>query len=150
MDHANKTAPALINFSMLLFHIGLVIFFFATLPCFDHTCPYRTPFSGPAWYPWHTLALVAKLFLRVTLRQFRALFASFSLGDVQSRGQSRFTKWLDSIQPDLNGHNRRLTDGFRENIVSYALQAPREVDVKALTWLFQLPALAEKSKIEGS
>jgi hypothetical protein len=172
MDHANRTAPTLINLSTLLFHIGLVIFFFTIykpvaivvlasvvlfgatyflltiLPCFDHTCPYRTPLSSLAWYLWHAVALVAKWFLQATLRQFRALYASFSVGDVQSRGQSKFTKWLDSIQPDLYGHDRRLTDGFRSNIVSYALQAPHEVDVKALTWLFQLPALAEKSKIE--
>jgi hypothetical protein len=42
----------------------------------------------------------------------------------------------------------RLKYGFRRSIVQEALEAPPIVDLKAITWLFKLPGLAENSKIE--
>ena len=73
MDHAVATTVMLLHFSVFLFLVGLVIFFFtinkvvatvvliavglfgvvyltlSTLACIDRSCPYRTPLSDVWW-----------------------------------------------------------------------------------------------------
>jgi hypothetical protein len=56
---------------------------------------------------------------------------------------------LDTIENIAEKHGGRLKDGFRETVVKYARRAPQDTDVKALTWMFQLPAMAEKGKFQN-
>ncbi|KAI9508575.1 hypothetical protein F5148DRAFT_1283877 [Russula earlei] len=172
MHHAVETAPTLLHFSVFLFHIGLVIFFFTIytnvaifllvsvgmfgmayfaltiLPCLSHNCPYRTPLSSITWYLWHAVALVAGFCFRWTVKQLHTLVVPISIGDVGSLRQRKLTEWLDFWQDFLDRHGKHVKDGFRQTIIQRALAAPAAVDVQALSWLFQLPALAEKSKVQ--
>jgi hypothetical protein len=174
MYHAVETAPTLLHLSVLLFNIGLVMFFFTIyqpvaivvlvsvvlfgvayfvltiLPCLDHICPYRTPLSSISWYLWHAFASLTKIFIRRILKYLHTLLVPYNPGDVESgtRIQAKLTGWLECIKDSLDRHGERLRDGFRGSIVKDALRGPLEIDVKALAWLFQLPVLAEKDKIE--
>ena len=173
IHYAVEIAPTLLHLSVFLFNIGLVIFFFTIfkkvaivvlvfvvifgvlyfiltiLPCLHHICPYHTPISGIFWYSWHAFAYLVEVFLEVILKQLHAVLVPYNLGEVLSWRQRKLIEWLAYIEIDLNRHKERLGDGFRGSIVKDALRAPQGIDVKALTWLFQLPALAEKSKIES-
>ena len=164
IHRAVEIAPTLLHLSVLLFHVGLVIYFFLVfrllgmivlvffvlfgaayfaltiLPCIDHICPYSTPLSSMSWHLWHAFAFLAKYLLQRILRQLYTILAPRKFGGVES--------WLDSIETDLKEHKQCLRDGLRGSIIRDALQAPRDTDIKALNWLFQLPALARKSKIE--
>jgi hypothetical protein len=172
MHVAVETTPTLLHLSVFLFYIGLVIFFFTIfnavaiviliavglfglayfaltiLPCLDHSSPYRTPMSSPWWYLWHaSLSCVAHC-LRFISRQLHDCFVPYNLGDVTSLRQRVLTHWLRIIDDFAEKHGKRLKNGFRGTVVKYALEASKRTDVKALTWLFQLPALTEKSKIQ--
>jgi hypothetical protein len=174
MYHAAETAPTLLHLSVFLFNVGLVLFFFAIyktvaivvlvfvalfgvayfvltiLPCLDHICPYRTPLSSISWYLWHAFASFTEFFIRAILKHLHTLLVPYNPGDVESgtRIQAKLTKWLGYIKNSLDRHRERLRDGFRGSIVKDALRGPLEIDVKALAWLFQLPVLAERGKIE--
>ncbi|KAF8474395.1 hypothetical protein DFH94DRAFT_695460 [Russula ochroleuca] len=172
MHVAVETAPTLLHLSVFLFYIGLVVFFFTIfktvaiailiavgifgmayftltiLPCLDHSCPYRTPMSRLWWYLWHTsLSYVARC-LGVLLRQLHNYLVPYNLGDITPLRQHILHKCLQTIDVFAEKHGKRLKDGFRRTLVESALKASQEIDVKALTWLFQLPALTEKSKIQ--
>lgn len=175
MHHAAETAPTLLHFSVFLFYVGLVIFFFTIfklvavitlvsvglfgmaylmltiIPCLDHNCPYRTPMSSIWWYLWHTLFSFATFCFRWLLKTLHGVLTRNSpgAGDITTDMQGKLVEWLYATKDILNRHAERLKDGFRESIVKEALSAPHSIDVKALTWLFQLPALAEKSKIQN-
>ena len=172
IHYAVEIAPTLLHLSVFLFNIGLVIFFFTifkavaiivlvsfalfgvmyfiltVLPCLHHICPYRTPMSEIFWYLWHALASLVEVFLQAILKQLHVALVPYNLGEVLSWRQRKLTDYLERIENDLGRHKKRLRDGFRGSIVEDALAAPQDIDVHALTWLFQLPALAEKSKIE--
>jgi hypothetical protein len=175
MHHAVETAPTLLHLSVFLFNIGLVIFFFpihktvaiillvsvaifgvayfvvTILPCLDRICPYCTPMSNISWYLWHFLpSLVASILQRI-VKLFHTLLVPYNLGNMTNDSpwrQKKLAKWLVGIENALKNQSDRLTDGYRESIVKDALKAPQNIDVKALTWLFQLPALTEESKFE--
>ena len=70
------------------------------------------------------------------------------MGDITSLRQTILKKWLQTVDKFAEKHGKRLEDGFRRIVVESALKASQEIDVKALTWLFQLPALTEKNKIQ--
>jgi hypothetical protein len=55
---------------------------------------------------------------------------------------------LETIQHFAGKHGQRLRIGFLGFSVKRALNAPQDIDIEALTWLFQLPALTEKSKFQ--
>jgi len=172
MHHAVEMAPTLLHLSVFLFNVGLVIFFFTIfkvvaiillviigifgmayfiltiLPCLDHDCPYRTPMSSIFWYFWHTIALLSAFFSQRVLKHLHAVLVPPNLGVVTGYTQRKLVQWLDYVEDSFNRHWKCLRDGFRESIIRRALDAPLAVDIKALTWLFQLPALAEKSKIQ--
>ena len=59
-----------------------------------------------------------------------------------------FKGWLDWIEETLHNQSNHLRDSYQGSIVKDALEAPQNIDVKALTWLFQLPALSEEGKFE--
>ena len=172
MHLAVETAPTLLHLSVFLFFTGLVVFFFTIfktvaivvliavglfglayfavtiLPCLDRSCPYRTPMSSLWWYIWHTsLSRVAR-FLHFILRQLHACLVPSNLGDITSRRQRILNQWLHTIEYFAKKHGKRLKHGFRGTVVEYARVESQDVDVEALTWLFQLPALTEKSKIQ--
>jgi hypothetical protein len=100
---------------------------------------------------WHVLASFTEFFLQGVVRQLHTLLVATSSGTVESWSswtQRKLTEWLNSIEGSLDRHNRRLKDGLWGSIVNDAILAPCDIDVKVLTSLFQLPAFANKSKIE--
>ena len=173
MHLAVETAPTLLHLSVFLFFIGLVVFFFTIfkavaivvlisvgvfglaycaltiLPCLDHSCPYRTPMSSLWWHLWHTsLSLVARCFDLIVIQLHTCLVPS-NPGEVTTRRQDVLTRWLQIIEDFAKKHGERLKHGFRKTVVEYAREASQDhLDVEALAWLFQLPALTEKSKIQ--
>jgi Family of unknown function (DUF6535) len=177
MHLAVETAPTLLHLSVFLFFIGLVVFFFTIfktvavvilisvgffglayfaltiLPCLDHSSPYRTPMSSLWWHLWHTsLSYVAgylHLILRTILIQLYNFLVPPNLGDVTTSTLSfRLTRWLQRIGDFGEKHGMRLKHGFRATVLEHAREASQDIDIEALTWLFQLPALTEKSKIQ--
>jgi len=70
------------------------------------------------------------------------------LGEVRGVIQHKLVESLEYLEDSRKRHWKCVREGFRESIIGEALGAPPTVDIKALTWLFQLPALAEKSKIQ--
>jgi hypothetical protein len=172
MRYAVETAPTLLHLSMFLFLVGLVIFFFTVyktiaivlsvfvgligmayftltiLPCVYRNCPYSTPVSSILWCIWHTFISLAAFCLRWILRRFHALLVPYNLGDVKTLRQRKLTQWLGGVEDSLDKHRKRLKDGFRFSIIRGALDAPVVVELKALAWLLNQPAMAEKSKIQ--
>jgi hypothetical protein len=172
MHLAVEMAPILLHLSVFLFFIGLVIFFFTIFKtvavvilisvgffglayfaltirhCFDHSCPYRTPMSSLWWYLWHTSLFCVAQCLRLILTGLHSLLVPPNSGEVTTCTQGKLTRWLKPTEGMCEKHGKRLKHGFRETVVECAREASRDIDVKALTWLFQLPALTEKSKIQ--
>ena len=169
---AVEMAPTHLHLSVFLFYIGLVVFFLTVyktvaiatlisvgifglayliliiLPCVDHSCPYRTPMSRLWWYLWHTSFSHVARCLRFLLRQLHDSLVPYTLGDITFRRQRILNKWWKTIKNLAEKHGKRLEDGFRWTLVESTIKASQEIDVKALTWLFQLPALTEKNKIQ--
>jgi hypothetical protein len=167
-----ETAPTLLHLSVFLIYIGLVIFFFVTqktvaiftllfvtlfglayfiltiLPCLDHSCPYRTPMSSVWWYLWHTSLSSATLCLCWLLRLLLNCLVPYNPGDVMTSGQRILTKWFAAIDELAERSGERLKDSFRETVVRSVLGTSQDTDVKALTWLFQLPAFTEKNRFQ--
>lgn len=172
MHHAVEAAPMLLHLSVFLFLAGLVMFFFifnktvaivlsifvgingmayltlSILPCLYRNCPYGTPVSSILWCLWHASASSAMFCLRWILRRFHSLFVPYNPGDIESGRQQKLTRWLNSIDNSLDKHGEYFKDGFRFGIIQGALEAPVDVDVKALTWLLKLPAMAEKGQFQ--
>ena len=178
MHLAVETAPTLLHLSVFLFFIGLVVFFFTIfktvaiivliavglfglayfvltiLPCLDHSCPYRTPMLSLWWHLWHTSLSYVAPCLRFIVIQLYNCLVPLNLGEpgqVTSRRQRILSQWWQTIDKFSKKHEERLEHGFRGTVVKYALEDSQgHIDVEALTWLFQLPALTEKSKIRGA
>jgi len=172
MRIAIETAPTLLHFSVFLFFAGLVILFFSInkkvaivisvsvgifvaayfvltiLPYIEHNCPYRTPMSNIWWYISHPSIFSGALCLRYVFTKFHSWFVPYSLGEVRHRRQLILVPLLRFFDDAVKKHKQRLKDGFRETIVRGARDASGHVDVKALTWWLQLPALAEESKAQ--
>ncbi|KAF8493452.1 hypothetical protein F5888DRAFT_827731 [Russula emetica] len=172
MHLAVETAPTLLHLSVFLFFIGLVVFFFTIfkmvavvilisvgvfglayfaltiLPCLDHSCPYRTPMSSLWWYLWHTSLSYVARYLHFILRQLHNYLVPLNLGEITTRRQLILTQWLQTFEDFAEKHGERLKHGFRGTVVECARVASQDIDVEALTWLFQLPALTEKNKIQ--
>jgi len=173
MLNAVEVPPTLLHISVFLFFSGLVIFFFTVyktiaivvsialgifglvylmltiLPCIDHRCPYRTPFSAVCWYLWHTILVSVTLCLRGFLRQLHYCFVPYNLGEVSTSRQRILTRLLETVDSSTSKYGKYLKHGFRGGIVQAALDAPVKVDLKAINWLFKVPMLAEKSKVQG-
>ena len=170
MHHAVEAAPILLHFSLFLFLIGLVIFFFivhkaiaivlsifvglngmsyftlSILPCIYRNCPYATPVSPILWCLWHASASFAAFNLRWILRRFHSLLVPYNPGDIESGRQRKLTQWLGSTDNFFDKHVEYLKDGFRFSVVQGALEAPVVVDVKALAWLLDMPVMVEKAR----
>ena len=167
-----ELTPMLLHFSILLFFAGLIVFFtvvyktiaivlsisvgafavvylvWTILPCIDYRCPYRTPMSSVLWYIWQTSLSSVTLFLRWLLRLLHCCLVPYNFGDVTSFRQRILTRCFQTIDSFAKKHQQNLMDGFQRSIVQEALDAPVLVDLKALTWLFGRPGLAEDNKIQ--
>ena len=172
MSRAVEAAPALLHLSVFLFFAGLVIFFFTIfkavaivvsicvgfigfvyiiltiLPCLDHRCPYRTPMSSFWWYCWHTSLGFFALCARWILKRLHGILVPSNAGEVTSSVQKNLSNWWQRLDDSVKKHGNRLKAGFRGTIVQRAIEASKDVDSKALTWLLNEPALADKSKIQ--
>lgn len=172
ITNAVELTPMLLHLSIALFFAGLVLSFFIVyktiaivllisiglfgvvylaltiLPCIDYRFPFRTPLSSVCWYLWHTSLSSATLCLRWLLRLLHGCLVPYNLGDVTSPRQRILTRWLQTTDNSVEKHKRHLKDGFRRSIVQGALDAPVVVDLKALTWLFRRPGLAEHCKFQ--
>jgi hypothetical protein len=172
MTNAVAITPALFHLSVSLFFAGLIIFFFTIyktvaiiltifvgifgvaylvltiLPCIDHRCPYRTPLTSALWYLWQILLSISARCLRWFVGQLHSCLVPYNLGEITSVRQRILTRWLQTTEISAEKHGQCLRDGIRRSIVKDALLAPQDIDAKALTWLFQLPAMAERSKMQ--
>lgn len=164
--------PALLHLSVFLFLVGLVTFFFTIhktvaivlsisvgllglayitltiLPCVYRDCPYRTPMSAIAWQIWHTLTFLVAFCLQWILKRLHALLVPYNLGEVKSLRQRKLTAWLGGVENLLNETRRRLKDGLRQSTARTAVETPEILDLKALAWLLELPALAEQNRVQ--
>jgi hypothetical protein len=172
MRLAVETAPTLLHFAVFLFFAGLVILFFSInkavaiivsisvgifavayftltiLPCIFHNCPYRTPMSNVWWYISHPFLLSIFFGFRWIFRKLHDRIVPYNLGEVTFLRQRILVSLLRIFEGSVERHGKRLKDGFRETIVQGALEAPDNVDVEALTWWLQLPALTDESKAQ--
>jgi Family of unknown function (DUF6535) len=121
---------------------GLLYFILTILPFIDHAFPYYTPTSGILWFFWHVSLSVGEFCLCWLLRQLHGFTAPFNLGEDKLIERSQILK-AAALR-----HRQKLGRGFHGSIIQKALDAPADVDIKALTWLLRLPALAEKSKFQ--
>ena len=171
MRLAVETVPTLLHLSVFLFFVGLIVFFFAIhkavaivvtisvglfamayfvltiLPCIKHNCPYRTPMSNIWWYISHASLFSAAVCLHSLLQHLHDCIVPYNLGDITTRRQQMLVRWMQTFEGGVKKHGQRLKDGFRESIVQGALHEPN-IDVAAIAWWLQLPALAEESKTQ--
>ena len=172
LNRAADMAPTLLHLSVFLFFSGLVVFFFSInkivaiavsisvglfavayftltiLPCIDPGCPYRTPMSKILWSMWQSSLFFVMLCGHWIVRRLRRHLFPSNLGEVTSPRQRNLDQW--SIYLEEAVKNRRLCFkiGFGKGIIKAALEAPVDVDLKALIRLFDLFVLAgDKSKL---
>jgi len=165
-------APTLLHLSVFLFFAGLVIFFIpinrtvaiavstsvglfvvayftlTILPCIDHACPYRTPLSKIWWLIWHSSLSLIVLCGRWIVRRLHHRLVPYNLGEITSPRQHKVVNWSKILEDAVKKRRYRLKNGFGKGIIQGALDAPVDVDRKALTRLFGLFELAaDKSKL---
>lgn len=145
ISHAMATVVTVAVVSFVLVYIALTIF-----PIMDDVCPYFTPMSDSSWYIWHTfLSAAAFCFHRILERFRRRRSDPYDLGEVQSPGPDKHSNWPEGLEGAIDLKNQqRFKRGLRGNIFRHALAAPVAVDLRALTWLLQRPAMAQKSKFQ--
>ena len=170
-----KMAPTLLHLSVFLFYVGMMIFCSAIqstlagaifpsiavvlsvipyftltiLPCFDHSCLYHTPMSSAWWNLSHTSLSYATLCLCWFLRLILDPFVPHNPGDdVTTSGQPILIKWSKAIDELAERYGKRPHGRFQEIVAKSVLGLSQDTDIKALMWLIQLPAFAEKSKFQ--
>jgi hypothetical protein len=174
MSHAIGLIPLPLHISVFLFLSGLIIFLFTIsramaivvsvavvsfglvyialtiLPIIDDVCPYFTPMSYSWWYLWHTFLSAAAFCFHRLLGRIRRRPGPYYLGEVQSPRPDDPSNWSEITESviDPEKSKQRLKRGLRGNIFRHAQAAPVDVDLSALTWLLQRPAMAEKSKFQ--
>ena len=170
MSHAIGLIPWPLHISVFLFFSGLIIFLFTIshtiatvvavcvgvfgltyfgltiIPTIDDVCPYFTPMSDGWWYLWHFLLSISTFGLRCVLTQ---LHRHLVKDDITSGKQHPLSQWLSTIGDSTKKHGKRLKDGLRRSIIQRALNVPVTVDLKALTWLLQRPAMAVRSNVQN-
>ena len=164
--------PILLNISVFLFLFGLMLFLFTIshvlatmvtictglfglayfaltiLPIIHGFCPYFTPMSDVWWYLWHIPLSAVAFALRWILGQFRADLLPCHQKEGKSLEQGKIVKLSQVFDRAFKKHMQRVKDGLRQSIIHQALDAPLTADLKALTWLLQRPAMADKGKIQ--
>jgi hypothetical protein len=169
MSHAIGLIPLPLHISVFLFFSGLIIFLFTIshtigvlvsvsvgifglayavltlLPIINDVCPYFTPMSDACWYLWHASITILAFCLRGLVRRLSRRVPY----DPESPRKHKLAEWRTTFDEAFKKHKQRIKDGLRGSIVRRALDAPVTVDLKALTWLIQRPAMAVKSNIQG-
>ena len=172
LSNVIEVMPTLLNISVFLFLLGLILFLFTIshvlatmvtvcaglfglayfaltiLPTIHGFCPYFTPMSGVWWYLWHIPLSAIAFALRWVVSQFRADWLPCHRHEGRSLEQGTLTKLSRVFDYTFQKHTQRFKDGLRGSIIHQALHAPLAADLKALTWLLQRPAMADKSKIQ--
>ena len=165
-------APTLLHFSVFLFFAGLVILFYSInkavvivvsvsvgvsvvayfvltiLPYIEVNCPYRTPMSDIWWYISYTSLFSGAFCLYFLIARLHSCLVPYNLDDPHRLRQHILDPLLDFFKAAVKKHKQRLKGGFRETVVRGALAAPDYVDIMALTWWLQLPAMDEESKAQ--
>jgi Family of unknown function (DUF6535) len=159
-----------LGLSLLLFFAGLVIFFFcinktvatvifATVGPFVLTyvylsvlhfmfqdCPYGTAESNVLWQSWYSYLSFTVLCIRWLLKQIRGGLERPNPGEITSRIQGTLVEWINFSEKVAKESMERYS--LPRSIIKGALKAPVDVDVKALAWLFKLPAFADQNKVQ--
>ena len=174
MSHAIGLIPLPLHISVFLFFSGLIIFLFTIsramaivvtvavvsfvlvyialtiLPIMDDLCPYFTPMSHPVWYLWHAFLFTPAFCSRRLLGRFRRRrLDPYYLDEVQSPSLDEDCKLPEVLEGAIGLKNKqRFKRGLRGTIFRHAEEAPAAVDLRALTWLLQRPAMAQKSKFQ--
>jgi len=172
LSNAIGMMPILLNISVLLFLFGLMLFLFTIsnvlatmvtvftglfglvycvltiLPTIHGFCPYFTPMSDVWWYLWHIPFSAAAFTFRWIVGQFRVDSLPCHLSGGRSLRQGTLIKLSRIFDDAFRKHKQRVKDGLRRSIIHQALNAPLTKDIKALTWLLQRPAMADKDNIQ--
>jgi len=173
--HAVGLIPLPLHVSVFLFFTGLIVFLYTIshamaivvtvavvsigllyialtiLPITDDICPYFTPMSDAAWYVWHMYLSAAGFCFQWLLARFRGRSGPYdpSLeGEVQSPRTDKLSKWSEILESTMEKNREHLKTGLRGNIFRHARAVPETVDLQALTWLLQRPAMAFKSNFQ--
>ncbi|KAI0266157.1 hypothetical protein BC834DRAFT_969662 [Gloeopeniophorella convolvens] len=168
-----RIIPLLLHISVLLFFIGLVIFFFmisipvatittvilvssvvwylmlTILPVLDFSCPYRTPL-------YTLFCVLAAWLLPIAIRIIRR-FESFvrllfvlprgSRGDDSPRPVPIIT-WARKFLDKVDTHHKLCREtGLQNTIVYQALKASQGVDIQGLLWVLKAQVLSD-AKVE--
>jgi len=172
MRLAVEIPPTLLHLSVFLFFAGLVVFFFpinkmvaiavsisvglfsvayftlTILPCIDPGCPYRTPMSKILWSIWQASLFFVMLCGHWVMRRLRRHLFPMNLGEVTSPRQRKLDQWSIYLEDAVKNRRLRFKIGFGKGIIRAALEAPVDVDLKALIRLFDLSVWAgDKSKL---
>jgi len=164
-----EIAPTLLHLAVSLFFVGLGMFFvpihktvgiivsvvvglfglaylaLTILPCIKHNCPYRTPMTVLFWYSWHTILFYVARFLRWAMRRLHDCLVEENPDD-QSPGQEILVKWLQSREGAVERHMGCLEHGLDQSAIE---NAPVDEDRRTLSWLLNVRALVDKSKLRN-
>ena len=174
LSNAIGMMPILLNISVFLFLFGLMLFLFTIsnvlatmvtvctglfglaycvltiLPTIHGFCPYFTPMSDLWWYLWHmplsAVAYVHQWILGPPPTDSESL--PCYLNESKSLEQDTLIKGLRIFGCAIQKHRQRFKNGLRQSVIQQALDAPLTKDIKALTWLLQRPAMADKDNIQ--
>jgi Family of unknown function (DUF6535) len=154
----NETVAITISVSVALF--ALAHFTLTILPCIAHDCPYRTPMSNIWWYLWHAFLSITASYLFLFLQRLHDTMAlpSYYPGDITfiRQVQRILVGWIGFFLRVAKDHTKRLKDGFKDGLnhgfqgsnIKGALEAPVNIDVEALGWLFKSLASVDTSKVQ--
>jgi hypothetical protein len=165
-----EIAPTILHLAVLLFFVGLGMFFvpihktvgiiisvvvglfglaylaLTILPCIKHNCPYRTPMTVLFWYSWHTVLFYAARFFRWAVRRLHDSLVGDNLDDEISPMQELLVKWLQSREGAVERHMGCLEHGLDKSSIE---NAPGDEDRRTLSWLLNFLALVDKSKLRN-
>jgi hypothetical protein len=165
-----EIAPTLLHLAVLLFFVGLGMFFvpihktvgisisvvvglfglaylaLTILPCIKHHCPYRTPMTVFFWYSWHTILFYVARFFRWSLRRLHDRLVGGDLDDEISPIQEKLVKWLQGREGAVERHMGCLEHGLDKSSID---NAPVDEDRRTLSWLLNFLALVDKSRLRN-
>jgi hypothetical protein len=140
--------------------IGLVYMAMSLLPLLDPKCPYRTPITYFLRYLWDAFRFFARRCDLLPLAKrlpgcswlcpcpctYLVPLDSDGSGGSESGKQDIYHGLSNSLGKADEEKRRRLTDGFRENVINEATNPVEDEDRKTITWLFRQLSLGDKNK----
>lgn len=173
VDAADKEVSIAAIFAIGLFATIYIIS--SIIPCFDLSCPYRTPMTYVVWYVWNgvllLLALGSRLVLGVFLLGRLQIWPDPSQNDLLNTPTGGAGIWTLAnrlglgqclLHPLLSlyalcgkaivSHWKRITDGIKKSIINKAISIQdgelEDIAAKIITWLFNTLALGDESKFQ--